>query len=394
MLHKNTVVGGIATVTSDIFAPSQMSQDLTEATVSGIGDESIITHAGTPRRVTPQQRHSPQYRKERRPRFAAAPSNRWLAGETPGVEELIPIVGSKGQRDIKRSVNFMPGAFNEWNDKQPKGRYWGGFQDVDHDGLADEFVVRRGGSQGNIIAINGYTTKRSDWPMRSLYYDRYPTRELRKELPVSNRMKRGLEKYYGPDFQGGLAAQTWRIEPGSEDDPRTAWGKVWEKIRYPQSSMSAYQGYIKYIAQPMIKQYAKELAGPEAKDEDVEAEYKSIYSGQGVSEMSKFIAEMYNQSVRDQVIIDFMKDDDMIYKFETYMRKRMPSFQYDSDNETHNNAFMKWLSTQKAVKDEIKSKFVSYLQNKTSFTLLQEAFIGMLKHWIDSNKNVSDYFGI
>ena len=33
VLHKNTVVGGIASVTTDIFAPSQMSQDLTEATV-------------------------------------------------------------------------------------------------------------------------------------------------------------------------------------------------------------------------------------------------------------------------------------------------------------------------------------------------------------------------
>ena len=156
--------------------------------------------------------------------------------------------------------------------------------------------------------------------------------------------------------------------------------------------MSAYQGYIKYIAQPMIKQYAKEIAGDGATDEDVEAEYKSIYSGQGVGEMSKFIAEMYNQSVRDQVIND-AKTPDMIYKFETYMRKRMPSFQYDTDNEMHNNAFMKWLSTQKAVKDEVKAKFVSYLQDETNFTLLQEDFIGMFKHWIDSGKKVSQYFG-
>ena len=309
VLHKNTVVGGIATVATDIFTPSQMSQDLTEATVSGIGDESIITRAGTPCRVSPQQRHSPQFRKERRPRFAAKPSNQWLAGLTPGIDDLIPIVGSRGQRDIKRSVNFMPGAFKEWNDKQPKGRYWGGYQDVDHDGLADEFVVRRGGEDGPMVAINGYTTKRSDWPMRSLYYEKYPTRELRKQLPVSNRMKRGLEQYYGPDFQGGLAVQRWEREPGSGDDPRTAWSEVWGKnIRYPQSNMSAYQGYVKYIAQPMIKQYAKEVAGPSATDEDIEAKYKSIYRKRGIGEISKFIAEMYNQSVRDQIIIDFMKE--------------------------------------------------------------------------------------
>ena len=310
-----------------------------------------------------------------------------------GVDELAQIVGSSMFRDIKRSSNFMPGAFNEWNKNQPEGRYWGGYQDVDDDGLADEFVVRRGGSQGNIIAINGYTTKRSDWPMRSLYYDRYPTRELRKQLPVSNRMKRGLEQYYGPDFQGGLAAQTWRIEPGSEDDPRTDWGKVWGKnIRYPQSNMSAYQGYVKYIAQPMIRKYAQELAGPSATAKAVENEYKTIYQHKGIGEISKFIAEMYNQSVRDQIIIDFMKENDMIYKFETYMRTRMPTFQYDPDDETHKNAFMKWLSSQKAVKDEVKATFASYLQSETNLVLLQDDFIGMFKHWIDSNKNVSDYF--
>ena len=65
-----------------------------------------------------------------------------------GVEELAQIVGSAKFRNIKRSANFMPGQFYIWNDAENGGnkKYWGGYQDVDDDGLAHEFVVRRGGS--------------------------------------------------------------------------------------------------------------------------------------------------------------------------------------------------------------------------------------------------------
>ena len=82
-----------------------------------------------------------------------------------GVEELAQIVGSKMFRDIKRSSNFMPGQFHIWNAAANGGnkKYWGGYKDVDGDGIPHEFVVHRGGPDGPIIAVNGYTTKQSDW---------------------------------------------------------------------------------------------------------------------------------------------------------------------------------------------------------------------------------------
>ena len=50
----------------------------------------------------------------------------------------------------------MPGQFDLWNAKETGGnkQYWGGYQDVDGDGLAHEFVVRRGDETGQMIAVN------------------------------------------------------------------------------------------------------------------------------------------------------------------------------------------------------------------------------------------------
>ena len=62
-------------------------------------------------------------------------------------------------------------------------------------------------------------------------------------------MKRGVERIHGPDSAGGLEAQGWRNTPGGQQDDRREWVSVWCKnIRYPQSKMSAYQVYMKYVA--------------------------------------------------------------------------------------------------------------------------------------------------
>ena len=75
------------------------------------------------------------------------------------IEALLNVVGSKNARDITRKNHFMSkAAFDEWNAKQPEGKYWGDYRDVDDDGT-DEFVVRGKNEDGPLVAINGYTTK-------------------------------------------------------------------------------------------------------------------------------------------------------------------------------------------------------------------------------------------
>ena len=133
-----------------------------------------------------------------------------------GINELAQIVGSKAYRDIKRSGNFMPGQFKLWNDSENggNGKYWGGYQDADGDGLAHEFVVRRGTATGPMIAVNGYTTKQSDWAGRKAFYEAYPKRKDRKGKTVKSYMQ---EEYYVPTYDG-MQIKEWGIQPGSGDD--------------------------------------------------------------------------------------------------------------------------------------------------------------------------------
>ena len=77
---------------------------------------------------------------------------------------LFQLVSSKQSRDIVRRNNFMPGQFQIWNEKETGGnnKYYGAYEDIDNDRIG-EFVVRRGGAEGPLVAVNGYTTKKSDW---------------------------------------------------------------------------------------------------------------------------------------------------------------------------------------------------------------------------------------
>ena len=167
------------------------------------------------------------------------------------INEIAQIVGSKRFRDIKRSGNFMPGQFDIWNAKETGGnnKYWGGYQDVDGDGLAHEFVVRREKETGPMVAVNGYTTKRSDWAARKTFYENNPSREQRKGKTVKTYMR---DEYYNPEYEG-MQIKSWGVEPGSEhDDFRN--DKEWSRyIKYTPKEMSPYQAVNKYIVMPALK---------------------------------------------------------------------------------------------------------------------------------------------
>ena len=331
VLHKNTVVGGIATVTTDIFAPSQMSmEDQTEVPLDSAPASPVV----------------PAMRRRR----VVAPRGRF------GIDELAQIVGSRRQRDIKRSTNFMPGAFEEWNSKQPKGKYWGGYQDVDDDGYAHEFVVRRGDSEGPMIAVNGYTTKGSDWPMRSLYYEKYPTRDDRAELPQQNRMRYAVGTIYEPDYENGLTIKKWGIEPGSENDVRRGWREKWRmNVRYPKN-LSPYQGFNKYIMQPAIDHAITTIAQSRGLDK---ATYKKkLYKKVGVGTFSKLIKLYYDKSVNDVIFekLSKSKEYESLQKQFEFMKQ-----QYDPYYEFKMEDFYNWYIKQKAVKTEAADLVTDFL---------------------------------
>ena len=224
-----------------------------------------------------------------------------------GVEELAQIVGSNMFRDIKRSANFMPGQFRIWNDAENggNGKYWGGYQDVDGDKRAHEFVVRRGGSDGPMIAVNGYTTKQSDWAARKEFFETYPKRADRKGKTVKSFM---IDDYYVPHYNG-MEIDGWGIQPGSTDD--VFKDPDWDRYKkYTPKNLSPYQAVNKYIVQPALAKYL-------AARNMTKTQYLAAYGGVGA--LSKLASDIYdslvkapieayleNKGVRQQLERDFL----------------------------------------------------------------------------------------
>ena len=209
-----------------------------------------------------------------------------------GINELAQIVGSKNYRDIKRSGNFMPGQFEIWNAKETGGnnQYWGNYQDVDGDGLAHEFVVRRGDETGPMIAVNGYTTKRSDWPARRKFYEAYPKRSDRKGKTVKTYMR---DEYYAPTYDPMTGKITeWKIKPGSEQDEFKE-DKQWKRYnKYTPRKMSPYQAINKYIFMPALKQHLAAI-------NMTQKEYLKQYGG--VAVLSRLLSEIYYNLVKGPI---------------------------------------------------------------------------------------------
>ena len=205
-----------------------------------------------------------------------------------GIEEIAQIVGSKRYRDIKRSGNFMPGQFQLWNAKENggNGKYWGGYQDVDDDKKAHEFVVRRGGANGPLIAVNGYTTKRSDWGARRLFYEQYPKRSDRKDKTARMFMR---DEYYTPEYDDRGHITKWAVEPGSDRDDLREWNMY---NNYRPKDLSPYQAINRYIVMPALEQYL-------AKQGIDKKTYITANGGVGV--LSRITSTVYDELVRTPV---------------------------------------------------------------------------------------------
>ena len=268
-----------------------------------------------------------------------------------GIEEIAQLVGSKRFRDIKRSGNFMPGQFQLWNAKENggNGKYWGGYQDVDGDGLEHEFVVRRGGDGGPLIAVNGYTTKQSDWGARKEFYEIYPSRDKRSGKTVKSFMR---DEYYVPNYDGGMDVKSWVIKPGSEDDYLKEWNMY---NNYTPKSMSPYQAVNKYIVKPALEIYLANRGIDKTtylKDQDT--------GKNDVGKLSRLASAIYDYLVRNQVI-DFLRANGRFAQYEANYQFNHPNWEADPDYEVK---LEKYVLNRKEVKDYIKDYVSKIIINK------------------------------
>ena len=91
------------------------------------------------------------------------------------IRYIADVVGSKRKKDITRNNSFLSKkAFVAWNVKHG-GKYVMVDEKIDGDDIP-ELVVKN--PKGKLVAVNGYTVKRSDWGVRKPFYEAYPTPDL------------------------------------------------------------------------------------------------------------------------------------------------------------------------------------------------------------------------
>ena len=220
-----------------------------------------------------------------------------------GMDDIFQFVSSRNHQDIVRRNNFMPGQFQIWN-ANPKGgnnKYYGADEDIDHDGVP-EFVVRRGDASGPKIAVNGYTTKLSDWVVRKPFYEKYPSRQERKGHNVKQYVN---EEYFQPVY----AANQMDITGYNGQDPR----KLNYEGRYNihlSSQRSPYRALGAILVNPIVKEVLNELT-----DGDKDAAKilrKQVQTGLGGTILETYVLSLvYDKLIKERVFNELQQSGDL-----------------------------------------------------------------------------------
>ena len=254
-----------------------------------------------------------------------------------GVKELAKIVGSRNYRDVKRSSNFMPEQFKMWNAKNG-GKYWGDYEDVDGDEI-NEFVVRRGNKAGPMIAVNGYTTKRSDWGARELYYQNNPTRESRRKY---GSLKKYMHEFYGPTYDDTGKITKWGIKPGSEADP--LHNEMYNRyIKYTPKDLSPYQAIQKYVFTPAFDAFLQEA----------KMTRKQFIGEFGFGSIARSASNVYNVLVKEAIYAKLVRTNKALLEgfaqdYIIIRQRKDPGYDQSADDFTE--GLINYLFTRKDIK--------------------------------------------
>ena len=173
-----------------------------------------------------------------------------------GMKELENIILDL-KRDVKRvSKAISPQGAQDIVDKHnranPKSLWSLDTSDRNKDGIPDVVIQN---SRGESMYVNGYTTKRSDWPHQYSYYYNFPTRKDRSGKPLSLFKKAFWQTNYtedGDDYNA-LGDVTY-VDPFGDQVNLSGYG-----IHEPKR-MSPYTRYRKFVIGPLFPEVIRELA--------------------------------------------------------------------------------------------------------------------------------------
>ena len=208
------------------------------------------------------------------------------------LEDVWKLVGSKAGRAIYRDPDYMSeGTLNILNGKRiARGQkpYLGAWERMDEDSIP-EFVVRD--HNENIVAVNGYTTKRSDWDIMNKYYTQYPSRDDRTENPFRD----FVNDYYedDPDVKFETDAAGFPTDEYLERRKAAQKNSIYS-MRLPNPT--AYNIFTKNLVSPIIQLKVNELAETNGVErEHIMSLLKATY---GEGWMLSFISHLWNALVK------------------------------------------------------------------------------------------------
>ena len=288
-----------------------------------------------------------------------------------GMDDVFKIVSSGMARDIKRNKNWIADEpFKLWNDKDMKAnggkqRYWGQLEDYDNDGLPIEYVVRRGSEKGPIVAVNGYTTARSDYPWRYQYYNSYPTKEDRKDKPYDDFLNEYMESTFGAQYDDdNMTIKDWSVKNPYDDDSikkiiARGYTNPLPKDKSPYKVFSS-------IVYKLINEIILEMAGGDAERAKETRKAISEKSGKGMGFASVIASAIYDAYITSP-IINFLNSNGLLSQymaaFEALRQQRNPKYKFDQDDKQQAAAFSKWLTSKADYKKAAKKLAAQYISN-------------------------------
>ena len=283
-----------------------------------------------------------------------------------GTEEYGPLfnlVSSKKARDITRKSDWISKApFNKWSEKHDG--YYGEEKDYDNDGI-DEFIVRHGDKTGPIIAVNGYTTKASNYPFKARYYNKYPTAEERRETSYREYMN----DYYKPKYaKNRMDIESYEVNPNEDELTKAVIAHGGYRTQIPKS-LSPYQLFTKItngIINEMMDLYGKQsnITGREFRRKLAGIEGTNAFAATYCSEVyfSLITYPIHQKLEQNKLMTQYIQ----IY---TEKRKRRdPSFVFDSTNDIITDDFYKWLHARKEYKKAAKELAEQYIDDYDNTT--------------------------
>lgn len=166
-----------------------------------------------------------------------------------GMNDLMHIILDL-QRDVKRVSNAISpqGAqkmVDKHNAENPSSPWTLHTNDINGDNIPD-IIIRN--KRGEPMYVNGYTTKKSNYPLVYNYYKEHPTRESRKKYPLSQYKNDIMNVQYvneGNAELWGNLKEKWKRPKQFVNDEGLDYNMSGYSLRVPKR-LSSYQRFVKY----------------------------------------------------------------------------------------------------------------------------------------------------